>query len=78
MAVAYPTGRAPHPVEFDIEHPERLSRWRIFIKWLFAIPQLFVVYLLTIVAEILTFVAWFAVLITGRYPKSAGSGEEDV
>lgn len=70
MAVAYAADRAPHPVEFDIAYPERLSRWRIFIKWLFAIPQLIVVYLLTIVAEILTFLAWFAVLITGRYPKS--------
>ena len=70
MAVAYPAGRAPHPVEFDVAYPERLSRWRIFIKWLFAIPQLIVVYLLTIVAEILTFLAWFRVLFTGRYPKS--------
>jgi len=70
MAVAYPIERAPHPVEFDVAYPERLSRWRIFIKWLFAIPQLIVVYLLTIVAEILTFLAWFAILITGRYPKS--------
>ncbi len=60
----------PHPVAFDVAYPERLSRWLIFVKWLLAIPQLIVIYLLRIVATILTFLSWFAILFTGRYPKA--------
>ena len=38
--------RADYPVAFDVEYPERLSRWKIFVKWLFAIPHFIIVYLL--------------------------------
>ncbi|MBF6600807.1 MAG: DUF4389 domain-containing protein [Dehalococcoidia bacterium] len=61
---------APHPVAFDVAYPERLSRGLIFVKWLLAIPQLIVIYLLLIVAELLAVISWFAILFTGRYPKS--------
>ena len=27
-----------YPLRFDVEYPERLSRWKIFVKWLLAIP----------------------------------------
>ena len=70
MANIYAPARPPHPVQFDIEYPERLSRGLIFVKWLLAFPQYIVVYLLFIVAELLAVLAWFAVLFTGRYPKS--------
>ncbi len=48
---------ADYPVTFDVEYPERLSRWKIFLKWLFAIPQFIIVYLLGIVAGVLIFIA---------------------
>jgi hypothetical protein len=70
MAIAYEQPRPPHPVAFDVAYPERLSRGLIFVKWLLAIPQFIVVYLLFFVAELLAVIAWFAILITGRYPKS--------
>ena len=41
--------RADYPVRFDVEYPERLSRWKIFVKWLLAIPHFIIVYLLQIV-----------------------------
>ena len=59
----------PHPVIFDVEYPERLSRGLIFVKWLLAFPHYFVLWLLGLVASILAFFAWFAILFTGRYPK---------
>ena len=62
--------RPPHPVSLDVEYPERLSRWKIFVKIILAIPQLIVVYLLQTVVSILSVIAWFAILFTGRYPKS--------
>jgi hypothetical protein len=70
MAEAYAPPRPPHPVQFEVEYPDRLSRGLIFVKWLLAFPQYIVVYLLLLVAELLAVLAWFGILFTGRYPKS--------
>ena len=59
-----------YPIRFDVEYPHRLSRLLIFVKWwLLAIPQLLIVYALGTVSGVIGFVAWFAILFTGRYPK---------
>jgi len=58
-----------YPMRFDVEYPERLSRWLIFVKWLLAIPHLLILYALSGVASVITFVAWFAILFTKRYPR---------
>jgi hypothetical protein len=63
------TEGAAYPVTFDVEYPERLSRWLIFVKWLLAIPHLLIIYALALVAEVITFIAFFAILFTGRYPE---------
>lgn len=60
----------PHPVVFDVEYPQSHSRWLIFVKLLLAIPHYIVIYLLVIPLSILTFLAWFAILFTGRYPRA--------
>ncbi len=65
MEVASPPG----PVTLDVEYPERLSRLLIFFKWLLIIPNMIVLYVVGIVAGLFTFLAWFAILITGRYPR---------
>ena len=40
--------RTAYPAEFDVVYPESLSRWKVLVKsWLFALPQLLVVALLT-------------------------------
>jgi hypothetical protein len=59
-----------YPVVYDIEYPEELSRWLIFVKWLLAIPHIIVLYLLFYVAAFALFVAWFAILFTKRFPES--------
>jgi len=61
---------APHPVAFDVTYPERLSRLSSFFRLILVIPQLIVTYLLLIPLEILTVIAWFGILFTGRYPKA--------
>jgi hypothetical protein len=68
-AAALPANQRPHPVVFDVEYPERLSRGLIFVKWLLLIPHFIVVYLLSLVLFLVTIFAWFAILFTGRYPK---------
>jgi len=60
---------AAYPLRFDVDYPERLSRWLIFVKWLLAVPHFLVVYALSLVASVITFIAFFAILFTGRYPE---------
>jgi hypothetical protein len=62
-------GASDYPVRFDVEYPERLSRWKIFLKWLFAIPHFIIVVLLINVAGILQFIAFFAILFTKKWPR---------
>ncbi|SDO71218.1 protein of unknown function [Nakamurella panacisegetis] len=47
-----------------------LSRWQWLVKWFLAIPHLFVLGFLWIAFVVLTVVAGFAILFTGRYPRS--------
>jgi hypothetical protein len=58
-----------YPLRYDVEYPERLSRWKIFVKWLLIIPNFAVLYVLAIVAYVMIVLAWFAILFTGRYPQ---------
>ncbi len=60
---------ASYPLAFDVEHPEQLSRWLIFIKWLLAIPHIIILYGLSVAVSVMTFIAFFAILFTKRYPQ---------
>lgn len=60
---------AEYPAYVELQYPERLSRWLIFIKWLLIIPHTFVLYFVSLAASIVTLIAWFAILFTGRYPE---------
>jgi hypothetical protein len=64
-----PFGDDAYPIRFEMAYPERLSRLLIFVKWLLVIPHLIVLYILGIAAFVVWIVAWFAILITGRYPQ---------
>ncbi len=63
------TAESTYPLVFDVEYPEKLSRWLIFVKWLLALPHWIILYALMAVAQVITVIAWFAILFTGRYPK---------
>jgi hypothetical protein len=58
-----------YPVLYDVDYPEKLSRWLIFIKWFLVILHQFVLYFLGLFAMLATVIAWFAILITGRFPR---------
>ena len=59
-----------YPVEVRARLDEPLSRWLWLVKWLLAIPHYIVLFFLTIGALLAAIFAWFAILFTGRYPRS--------
>jgi len=60
---------AAYPVRYDVEYPEELSRWLIFVKWLLAIPHFIILYALGIASFVVGVIALFAILFTKRYPR---------
>jgi hypothetical protein len=68
MATAINAEPAPYPVRFDVAYPEQLSRWKIFVKWLLAIPHILIVDALNAVVRVMTLIALFAILFTKKYP----------
>ena len=60
---------ADYPVGVRGELDPDLSRWLWVVKWLLAIPHYIVLALLWIAFFVLTVVAFFAILFTGRYPR---------
>jgi hypothetical protein len=60
----------PYPVRLEGRLDPGLSRWQWLVKWLLAIPHYIILVFLWLAFGTLTVVAWFAILFTGRYPKS--------
>ena len=48
----------------------KLSRWLWLVKWFLAIPHCIILFILWFAFGVVTIVAWFAILFTGRYPRS--------
>jgi hypothetical protein len=68
---AAPAARAgTFPMRLEFEYPTQPSKLT-FVKWILAIPQFIVLGLVGIVAYVMFIYAWFSVLITERYPRSA-------
>ncbi len=67
--VAHVGGEPPSPVRLTGRQDARLSRWLWLVKWALAIPHFLVLAMLWLVFVILTVVAFFAILITARYPR---------
>jgi hypothetical protein len=59
-----------YPVLYEVDYPERLSRWWIWVKWLLVLPHQFVLFWLNVVGFLFLFLSWFAILFTGRYPRT--------
>jgi hypothetical protein len=58
-----------HPVRFYAEHRESQSRLTTFFRLLLAIPHVVVLSLWGIAVFFTAIVAWFAVVLTGSYPR---------
>jgi hypothetical protein len=63
------TNTSPYPLQVTGELSPRLSRGLWLAKWLLAIPHFIVLFFLVIAFAVVSVVAFFAILFTGRYPR---------
>lgn len=61
----------PNPVILTGRLEGRLSRGLWLVKWLLLVPHAVVLFFLWVAVAALTVVAWFAILVAGRYPRAA-------
>lgn len=64
-----PFGSGPYPVVFELDYPERSSRLTTLFRGLLIVPHAIVLYVLLLVATVVTLISWIAIMITGRYPR---------
>ena len=60
----------PYPLQLEGEQSPQLSRGLWLVKWLLIIPHVIVLIFLWIAFVVLSVVAFFAILFTGRYPRA--------
>jgi Domain of unknown function (DUF4389) len=59
----------PNPVRVRGDLDPALSRWQWLVKWILAIPHYIVLFFLHIAYFVVTVIAFFAILFTGKYPR---------
>jgi hypothetical protein len=67
----YPSTVEAQTVHLEIDYPDvdhDLNRWLPLVKWLLAIPHYIVLFVLAVLAFFAVVIAWFAILVTERYP----------
>jgi hypothetical protein len=72
MDDTYPSTDDHQSVHLEYRYPDAerdLNRGLPLVKWLLAIPHYIVLFFLDIAAVVVVIVAWFAILVTGRYPR---------
>ena len=58
-----------YPVKVNTQLDTTLSRWLWLVKWLLAIPHYVILAFLWLAFFVVSVIAFFAILITGRYPR---------
>src|SRR3954469_17952926 len=64
-----PAGPSDSPVRVEGDLDTPLKRWLPLVKWLLVIPHYIVLAFLWLAFFVLSVVAFFAILFTGRYPR---------
>lgn len=68
----YPSTEDEQAVHLELDYPDvkqDLNRFLPLVKWLLVIPHVIVLAVLAIGAIFAIFIAWFAILFTGHYPR---------
>jgi hypothetical protein len=66
-----PVAAGSYPATYEADYPQGgIARWRPFLQgWLLPIPHWFALFFVLIGAYVAIIISWFAVLITGTYPR---------
>ena len=67
----YPATDDQQAIHLDVPYPEEgdINRFMPIVKWILAIPHYIVLYVLSLIVLVISFIAWLAILIVGRYPR---------
>ncbi|HLW46197.1 MAG TPA: DUF4389 domain-containing protein [bacterium] len=69
----YPSADEEQAVHVALPYPDAaagLNRWLPLVKWVLALPHYIVLVFVGLAAICCVILAWFAILFTGRYPRS--------
>jgi Inner membrane component of T3SS, cytoplasmic domain/Domain of unknown function (DUF4389) len=67
--VAY-AGAGDYPIDFQADYPEAgIARWRALLHYIMVFPHAIVLFFVGIGVFFAWIAAWFAILITGKYPR---------
>jgi Domain of unknown function (DUF4389) len=58
-----------YPLRLEGDLSPQLSRWLWLVKWLLIIPHAIILFFLWIAFLVVSVIAFFAILFTGRYPR---------
>ena len=66
----YPATDDEQAIHLDMSYPDEgdINRFMPIVKWILAIPHYIVLYVLSLIVLVISLIAWFAILIVGRYP----------
>jgi len=62
--------RSSYPLRVEGDLDDHLSRWLWLVKWVLLIPHFIVLVFLWLAFFVVTVVAFFAILFTGRHPRA--------
>ncbi|MCY4630623.1 MAG: DUF4389 domain-containing protein [bacterium] len=68
----YPSTDEQQAVHLDLDYPDAardLNRFLPLVKWILVIPHYIVLAVLFVASLVVTVIAWFAIIFTGRYPR---------
>jgi len=58
-----------YPIRYEADYVEPQNRAKAFFRWVLIIPWYILGSVYALVASVVAFLAWFAILFTGRYPE---------
>lgn len=66
----YPATDDEQAIHLNMSYPDEgdINRFMPIVKWILAIPHYIVLYVLSLIVLVISLIAWFAILIVGRYP----------
>ncbi len=66
----FPAFEGDWVVQYDVDYPPALSRWRVFFwKLITVIPHVIVLFFLYIAVGFVVVIGWWVILFTGNFPR---------